>query len=64
MGLSTPPDQTSGLGDLVEKATKFTGIKKATEIYTKVTGKSCGCAERKKKLNDMFPLKKSSPNEQ
>lgn len=38
-----------GLGDVVEKITEVTGIKKIVE---KVTGKKgCGCGARKKSLN-------------
>ena len=40
--------QTStGLGDVVEKVTKATGIKK---VFDKL-GKDCGCDKRKEKLN-------------
>ena len=42
---------TTGLGDLVEKAIKKTGLD------TFVKGKDCGCEERKKKLNDLFSFK-------
>ena len=41
---------TEGLGDLVEKVTKATGIKKAVEFFTP-EGEDCGCNERKQKLN-------------
>ena len=36
-----------GLGDVVEKITKATGIKKVVEAITD----DCGCEERKEKLN-------------
>ena len=37
-----------GLRDLVEKITTYTGIKWLTK---KIFGESCGCEERKNKLN-------------
>jgi len=43
--------KSKGLGDTVEKITKFTGIKKVVERMTD----DCGCNERKDKLNKMFP---------
>ena len=41
-----------GLGDTVEKVTQATGIDKVVKA---VVGEDCGCAERKKKLNGLFP---------
>lgn len=41
-----------GLGDLVEKITKFTGIKAVTDALPF----DCGCEQRKEKLNKMFPF--------
>lgn len=41
-------DNKVGLGDVVEKITKATGIKK---IVKSVFGEDCGCDERKKALN-------------
>ena len=46
-----------GLGDSIEKITKATGIKKATEWIFDKLGKDCGCEARKQKLNEMFPYK-------
>jgi len=43
-------NSTTGLGDVVEKVTKATGIKKVVEMFTK-DGQDCGCEDRKKKLN-------------
>ena len=49
--------KSKGLGDTVEKITKATGIKQATDwIFDKI-GKDCGCDTRKEKLNKMFPYK-------
>ena len=45
----------SGLGDVVEKITTATGIKKAVKF---LAGEDCGCDERKEKLNKLFPRQK------
>ena len=42
-----------GLGDVVEKITEATGIKKVVKA---VFGDDCGCDERKQKLNVNFTL--------
>lgn len=39
-----------GLGDVVEKITEVTGIKKAVKF---IAGEDCGCDERKEKLNNL-----------
>ena len=44
--------RSKGLGDSVEKVLKATGIDK---VAKKVLGDDCGCEERKKKLNKLFP---------
>jgi len=44
-----------GLGDTIEKITKLIGIKKVVKNISKVTGKDCGCDERKDTLNRLFP---------
>ena len=49
--------KSKGLGDSIEKVTKATGIKKATEWIFDKLGKDCGCDARKEKLNKMFPYK-------
>lgn len=41
----------SGLGDVIEKITEVTGIKKAVKF---LAGEDCGCDQRKMKLNQMF----------
>lgn len=51
---------SKGLGDDIEKITEATGIKKAVEWFTDLTGIDCGCEERKEKLNELFPRKKIS----
>tara|TARA_R110000824_G_scaffold63240_1_gene166574 strand:+ start:1104 stop:1466 length:363 start_codon:yes stop_codon:yes gene_type:complete len=47
--------KSKGLGDTIAKITKATGIDK---VAKKVLGDDCGCDERKKKLNQMFPYNK------
>jgi len=47
--------QSSGVGDTIEKITKTTGIDKVVEF---IAGEDCGCDERKKKLNYLFPYNK------
>ena len=44
--------KNKGLGDTIAKITKATGIDK---VAKKVLGDDCGCEERRKKLNQMFP---------
>jgi hypothetical protein len=46
--------KVEGLGDVVEKITEVTGIKKAVKA---VLGDDCGCEERKEKLNKLFSWK-------
>ena len=44
--------KSKGLGDAIEKITTATGIKKAVDTVSKVTGRDCGCGRRKEKLNN------------
>jgi hypothetical protein len=41
------------LGNFIELITTYTGIKWAVKKISKLTGKSCGCDDRKNKLNDI-----------
>ena len=51
--------QSKGLGDSIEKFTKFTGIKSLAQMTAKAVGKKdCGCNKRKNWLNQQFPYKK------
>jgi len=50
--------KSRGLGDSIEKFTKFTGIKKAVDTVSKATGVPCGCDERRDTLNRVFPYKR------
>jgi len=40
-----------GLGDIVERVTKVTGIKFIVEKFSEITGEDCGCEKRKDALN-------------
>ena len=44
--------KSKGIVDTISKITKATGIDK---VAKKILGEDCGCDERKKKLNQMFP---------
>ena len=50
--------KSKGLGDTVEKITKATGIKKATNYIFDKLGMDCGCEARKERLNKLFPYSK------
>ena len=47
--------KSKGLGDSIEKITKATGIKKAVDTLSDITGIDCGCSQRKERLNKLFP---------
>lgn len=46
--------KAQGLGDTIEQITEATGIKKLVKF---IAGEDCGCEERKKKLNELFPYR-------
>tara|TARA_R110000782_G_scaffold135448_1_gene227841 strand:+ start:259 stop:669 length:411 start_codon:yes stop_codon:yes gene_type:complete len=48
-------NKSEGVGDTVAKITKATGIQKAVKF---LAGEDCGCDERKKTLNHIFPYQK------
>jgi hypothetical protein len=50
--------RSKGLGDIIEKVTKATGIKHVVEKVAKATNTDCGCGKRKDSLNRMFPYQK------
>ncbi|QDP61973.1 MAG: hypothetical protein GOVbin2056_56 [Prokaryotic dsDNA virus sp.] len=47
--------KSRGLGDSIEKFTKATGIKSVVNKVSEVTGKPCGCDQRRDTLNRIFP---------
>ena len=46
-----------GLGDTIEAGLQAVGIDKVAKW---ILGEDCGCAERKEKLNKLFPYKKAN----
>jgi hypothetical protein len=48
--------KSKGLGDTIAKITEATGIDKAVKF---IAGEDCGCSERKKKLNELFPYRQN-----
>jgi hypothetical protein len=48
-------DSDLGLGDTVERHLELLGAGGMKVAYKRITGKDCGCGDRKKKLNEMFP---------
>jgi len=49
-----------GLGDRVHIVARCTGIAAVARTVERVTGKPCGCAERRRRLNEAVPLGESS----
>lgn len=47
--------QSIGLGDTIAKITHATGLDQLSELYTKITGKDCGCKSRQEALNKLVP---------
>ena len=52
--------KSRGLGDDIEKFTKFTGIKKAVDIVSEKLNRESGCSERRDGLNRLFPYSKKN----
>jgi hypothetical protein len=52
--------KSRGLGDDIEKFTKFTGIKKAVDVVAQKFNKDCGCDGRRDSLNRMFPYNRDN----
>jgi hypothetical protein len=46
-----------GLGDAIADLAHITGLDKVAQFYERVTGKSCGCDQRRETLNNLVPLK-------
>lgn len=49
-----------GLGDVIAAVAEVTGAAAVTRTVERVTGKPCGCAERRRRLNEAVPLGESS----
>lgn len=50
-----------GLGDVVERVARVFGIDKAAKAVERATGRECGCAERRRALNEKFPNSANAP---
>tara|TARA_R100001460_G_scaffold44130_1_gene80709 strand:- start:234 stop:398 length:165 start_codon:yes stop_codon:yes gene_type:complete len=50
--------RSRGLGDTIYKTAKMIGADKVAKAYERVTGKPCGCQERRDTLNRLHPYKK------
>jgi hypothetical protein len=48
-------DKSRGLGDTIAKVTHATHLDKLAKLYTKITGKDCGCWQRQIKANERVP---------
>ncbi len=46
----------NGLGDVVADVTNITGVDRLAKLYEELTGKPCGCDERREKLNKLVPF--------
>lgn len=47
----------AGLGDTVAELTRLSGVDQLAKAYEQVTGKPCGCDQRKEILNQLnIPL--------
>ncbi|MBF0398485.1 MAG: hypothetical protein HQK78_17040 [Desulfobacterales bacterium] len=55
MKIRTKIKASRALGDLIADCTHFTGLDKLAQVYTKITGKDCGCKARQEWLNRIFP---------
>lgn len=47
-----------GAGDVLATVTKLTGIQAVTKAASKLTGKPCGCAKRRRKMNAAMPTER------
>jgi len=47
-----------GIGDTIHNLTVTTGIKKVVDKISEIANKDCGCENRRKSLNELFPYKK------
>jgi hypothetical protein len=59
MKVKTGIESGRGLGDAVADFTHATGLDRLAKFYTRITGKDCGCEERRHKLNQIIPFESS-----
>ncbi|MEM7531326.1 MAG: hypothetical protein AAF639_04060 [Chloroflexota bacterium] len=43
------------LGDRVADLTQMTGLDQLAKTYTRITGRDCGCDQRRQRLNQLTP---------
>lgn len=48
-------DEPRGLGDTIANFTHVTGLDKLAHKYTELTGRDCGCQQRRELLNKLVP---------
>lgn len=48
-----------GIGDTVARVARVTGVAAVARTVERVTGKPCGCAERRRRLNEAVPFGES-----
>lgn len=48
-------DSDKGIGDTVERLIHKTGLDSLSKTYEKLTGRNCGCNNRKEWLNNRYP---------
>jgi len=53
-----------GLGDAIEAATRATGIKSVVEKVSEITGRDCGCGNRKEALNKLVPFNQEAADDE
>jgi hypothetical protein len=46
-----------GLGDVVERAARVSGVRRIVKTVEQLTGKKCGCDARRAALNSEIPFK-------
>lgn len=49
------------IGDILHAAAKVTGVAAVAKLVEKIRKKPCGCAERRKKLNEMHAKHREKP---
>jgi hypothetical protein len=55
MNVRTGIKAGQGLGDSVADLAHLTGMDQLAKLYEQVTGKDCGCEDRRQTLNQIFP---------
>ncbi len=56
MKVKTEIKSGRGLGDAVADLAHLTGMDKLAQAYERLTGKDCGCEQRRETLNKILPF--------